>query len=362
MNYIIVYLGKSAAGTRFASGLIRAFTMTGDEVSLCCSRDNPYFASAPPDVRTLKIATYRSVTGLLISIFNLPHSLMRLKKFGVIAADCTYIFPMNTPLSCLLQGLLFLTGHRVVNIIHDATRHPGDPYRMVTDVLTFLELRLSSSIIFLTESVMNLTNKKFKYKFLFTAPQACLFHPVFSYVDCFARTFPIDRSFRLLFLGRIKTYKGLDLLLNSFCDLRGKGINIELTIAGDGVLPRHVGIGRPDIYLINRHITEDEIGYFLSEADLLVLPYIEASQSGVAASALTAALPILYTPVGGLSEQLEFYGAIKAQEVSSDAVSNAILQIISHPSMYEEMSLRQLETSRKLSWRRFVEMLKTNTG
>jgi glycosyltransferase involved in cell wall biosynthesis len=54
-------------------------------------------------------------------------------------------------------------------------------------------------------------------------------------------------------------------------------------------------------------VPEDEIGELLSWSDAVVLPYREASQSGVAAAALAAGRFVLATRVGGLPEQLAGY-------------------------------------------------------
>ncbi len=61
----------------------------------------------------------------------------------------------------------------------------------------------------------------------------------------------------------------------------------------------------PGVEVENRWVEEDEIGALIAWADLLVLPYREASQSGPAAIALAAGRFVLATRVGGLVQQLE---------------------------------------------------------
>lgn len=60
----------------------------------------------------------------------------------------------------------------------------------------------------------------------------------------------------------------------------------------------------PGVSVENRWVNEAEIGSLIAWADLLVLPYREASQSGVAAAALAAGRFVLSTRVGGLVQQL----------------------------------------------------------
>jgi glycosyltransferase involved in cell wall biosynthesis len=54
----------------------------------------------------------------------------------------------------------------------------------------------------------------------------------------------------------------------------------------------------------NRWVPEGEIGALIAWADILVLPYKEASQSGVAPAAMAAGRYVVSTRVGGLVEQL----------------------------------------------------------
>ena len=60
----------------------------------------------------------------------------------------------------------------------------------------------------------------------------------------------------------------------------------------------------PGVTVENRWVPETEIGSLLAWSDALILPYREASQSGVAAAAIAAGRPVIATRVGGLGEQL----------------------------------------------------------
>jgi glycosyltransferase involved in cell wall biosynthesis len=60
----------------------------------------------------------------------------------------------------------------------------------------------------------------------------------------------------------------------------------------------------PGVVVENRWVAETAIADLLAWSDAIVLPYREASQSGVAAAALAAGRPVIATRVGGLAEQL----------------------------------------------------------
>jgi glycosyltransferase involved in cell wall biosynthesis len=61
----------------------------------------------------------------------------------------------------------------------------------------------------------------------------------------------------------------------------------------------------PGVTVENRWVPEDEVGTLIGCADVLVLPYKEASQGGVAPAAIAAGRLVVSTRVDGLIEQLE---------------------------------------------------------
>ncbi|MBE7211393.1 MAG: glycosyltransferase, partial [Gluconacetobacter diazotrophicus] len=83
----------------------------------------------------------------------------------------------------------------------------------------------------------------------------------------------------------------------------------------------------PSVRVENRWVPEGEIGALIAWSDALVLPYREASQSGVAAAAIAARRWVVATRVGGLVEQ--FRGETSAILCQPDAASlrDALLRL-----------------------------------
>ena len=59
---------------------------------------------------------------------------------------------------------------------------------------------------------------------------------------------------------------------------------------------------RDEVALHDRFIPDEEVRYYFSAADCLVLPYRSATQSGVTQIAYNFSLPMIVTDVGGLPE------------------------------------------------------------
>ena len=113
----------------------------------------------------------------------------------------------------------------------------------------------------------------------------------------------------LLFFGFIREYKGLHVLLDAMPSIRERLPDVHLVIAGEAY-------DDPDRYRsrIERHdlhdavtwhdgyVPSDEVPIYFGAADLVVQPYVSATQSGVAQIAFHFEVPMVLTDVGGLAE------------------------------------------------------------
>jgi glycosyltransferase involved in cell wall biosynthesis len=130
---------------------------------------------------------------------------------------------------------------------------------------------------------------------------------------------------RLLFFGRLLPYKGLDLLAGALATLPPDA-SIAVRVVGRGPESQALDALRAcrGVTVENRWVPETEIGALLAWSDALILPYREASQSGVAAAALAAGLPVIATRVGGLTEQLSCAPQAVLCEAAADSLARAI--------------------------------------
>lgn len=120
----------------------------------------------------------------------------------------------------------------------------------------------------------------------------------------------ISESRALLFFGIVRRYKGLMTLIEAFpAVLEHFGGDIKLIIAGEFYDPPEPYFskieesGISDKTMVhNRFIPNEEVGLYFAAADVAVLPYSSASQSGVTQAAFGFGIPVISTSVGGLPE------------------------------------------------------------
>jgi glycosyltransferase involved in cell wall biosynthesis len=117
-----------------------------------------------------------------------------------------------------------------------------------------------------------------------------------------------DDNHTILFFGRIWPYKGLDYLIRAVPWISQQIPGVKVVIAGEGEhfeRYRQMMVHPERFVVLNRHIPEEEASRLFQEASLVVLPYIESSQSGVIPIAYTYRKPVIATAVGGLPEMVD---------------------------------------------------------
>ncbi len=115
----------------------------------------------------------------------------------------------------------------------------------------------------------------------------------------------------LLFFGKVRKYKGLEVLLAAMPKVLAR-MDCRLIIAGefyDSVdkyrqLIQEYGI-EERVQIDNRYVPNEDVARVFRAADVLILPYLGASQSGVGRIALSNGLPVIASHVGGLAEAIE---------------------------------------------------------
>lgn len=113
----------------------------------------------------------------------------------------------------------------------------------------------------------------------------------------------------LLFFGFVREYKGLKYLLDALTKVRERIPDIMLWVVGDFGDDKHLymeQIERNDIQnsirLVEGYVPDREVEQYFAASDLVVLPYVSATQSGIAQIAYGFEKPVIVTDVGGLPD------------------------------------------------------------
>jgi glycosyltransferase involved in cell wall biosynthesis len=160
--------------------------------------------------------------------------------------------------------------------------------------------------------------------------------------------FETDRPV-VLFFGLLRPYKGIDVLLEAWHGIE----DAELWI---------VGMPRMDISALRasapanvrfdaRFIDDCELRAYFARADLLVLPYHEADQSGVLFTALAFAKPMLLSDVGGFGEVAATGAARTVPAGDPRALHDALIELLGDPAALNSLAARaSAAAAEEYSW------------
>ncbi|MEN3331054.1 MAG: hypothetical protein V7641_419 [Blastocatellia bacterium] len=222
------------------------------------------------------------------------------QRFGPDAVVLQWWQPFFAPLFGTLARLFKRKGLRVIVECHNVLPHEGSP---VDRLLTRYAFAAVDEFIVHARTDAELLRQ-------FVANRPISLSPLPTFQEFKAATQGKRDGRRLLFFGKVRRYKGLDVLLEAMPKVLAR-VDCQLLIAGEfyedvetyqRIIRKH-GIER-HIRLINRYVTNEEVAEYFAQADVLVLPYTSASQSAVAQIALANDLPIIASRVGGLCDNL----------------------------------------------------------
>lgn len=352
---LVWHWGRRGGGPRYMFELVRALQARDDiDLHISYSLQAEIAADfAALGLPALAVDTYRGLGSAALASLRLPWIIARFRRYLIEHRIHTVYCAMSHPWNVAVVPFIRGTGARYVLALHDAVPHPGEESRWRMWALA-RELAATDRVVALTRHVRDQLVALHGYP---AEKTLVLPHGVFNFAGGRARTLPAtgERPIRLTFFGRILPYKGFDILLDAYARLRAHyGARVVLEVAGSGDITPYAGqlAGLEGVTLHNRWIAEEEIGDFLDRADLVVLPYREASQSGVIPSAYAMGVPVVATSVGGLSEQvIDGVTGYLATETDGATVATAISRIIDDPGSYARLSAQTLSQAQQtLSW------------
>ncbi|RZL46558.1 MAG: glycosyltransferase [Pedobacter sp.] len=232
-----------------------------------------------------------------------------------------------------------MLNRKIILTVHDGELHMGEN-GLLLRILNRLEIMLADELIFLTPHVRMLVANKYKLgKPTYVIPHGLLGESNIKMKE------NRKNSGNLLFLGRISRYKGVELLTNAVAQVQNFD---RLIIAGKSIY-KVDRVMNKKIEIRDKYLSEKEITALLEWADVLVLPYLEASQSGVIPLGINAAIPMVCTNVGGLRDQLENDEAVFV-DPNEQALKIGIETLLNDADLYNEIVTKLKHKKESLSW------------
>jgi glycosyltransferase involved in cell wall biosynthesis len=225
----------------------------------------------------------------------------------------TWITTFAAPFYLILLWLLRRSlppGVRIIAVCHNVLPHERRPYDRALTAATLR--RVDAAIVHASEMLTDLAEVAPH------TPGIVIPMPEFGPVNLSPRVPPDELRRReglgdrvLLFFGYVRPYKGLRQLLEAM-KIALAELTVDLLVVGQFWEPKaqyealieQLGIG-DHVRVVDRYVADDEVADWFEAADVVVMPYVAATQSAVAALAFQQRRPVISTAVGGIPEAVE---------------------------------------------------------
>ena len=275
---------------------------------------------------------------------------------------CAYWTGLFAPLYALLR---LVSGKRMIVLMHNYTSHERFPGEKILRDLLMVS---ADGVITLSAHVACQVKKSYP-----EVPVRSLFHPVYNPDSTVPPKEDACRQLGLeppgpvlLFFGYVRAYKGLDILIDAMPEVVRRYPATRLLVAGEFYHGERLirdrierlGIGR-QVKIYAEFVSNDRMPLFFSASDVVVLPYREASQSGVVQQAYGFGRPVVVSDRGGLPESvLEGRTGAVVRSLEPSALAESICDFLDSREKipYERMVKQH---ARKFSWDIFAEKLES---
>lgn len=244
---------------------------------------------------------------------------------------------------------------RTVLVCHNALDHEAAWWKTV---LTRNTLKLGSRFIVHSTIERERLASLIGFRQISVSP-----HPVYDQFPQCTSSLGRRSRLELLFFGFVRPYKGLDVLLDALALLIDR--DIFLTIAGEfwedpsrtKARIESLGIAHM-VEIIPRYVGEFETAQLFDRADVIVLPYVSATTSGVIPLAYHYGRPVIATRVGGIPEVIDQY---RTGLLVAPGSSHELADAITYMSGADPIRMRSActEAAQRYSWSSFAAVVRS---
>ncbi|MGG6296791.1 glycosyltransferase family 4 protein [Leptolyngbya sp. AN02str] len=242
----------------------------------------------------------------------------------------------------------------LVTTIHDVFRHPGDRDNVVGSEYTRrIAFYRSQRLIVHAQCLKDALVQQFRL------PESRVGVVPHGELGFFFRRSPTPTVARdpatVLFFGRIWPYKGLQYLVNAIPLVAEQVPEVQLVIAGRGQPAELYLVNQSErsrFQVLNEFIPHEQVAQLFERSTITVLPYVESSQSGVAAIAFALGSPVIASNIGGLSELIHSeQDGVLVPPRDTAALATAITRLLHDRPLQERLRTNaQIRCQTDLNW------------
>ena len=237
----------------------------------------------------------------IFSPFSWYGTARKIKKSGAKVAIITWWTLIWQPGLAYMAWVLKRKGVKAVFLCHNLYDHDTTTVKSLSK---FLLKRANAYIVHSSQEAAELAELK---------PAAPVLQrdilPVYDQFPAAGKKLAKRGRLELLFFGFVRTYKGLDVLVEALAKLNDT--QVHLTVVGEAwgdvaaLRGRLEAMGAPNVELKLEYVSEKEAANYFERADVVMLPYLSATGSAVLSLAYYYGKPVVATSVGGFRDAVK---------------------------------------------------------
>ena len=274
---------------------------------------------------------------------------------------CCYWMAFFAPAFATIERIVHRNGHtRCIALVHNMIPHEPT---LLDRLFAPSFVRHTDGFVALSQSVVDDIAKLGGQQ----KPKTFSPHPIYDHYGepmtkaaaCEALSLDPQNDY-MLFFGLVRAYKGLDLLIDAFAEVKDELPKLHLLVAGEfyeneqTYREQIAAAGLNERVIIrNEFIADADLRKYFGAASLIVQPYRSATQSGVTQVAFHFEKPMLVTNVGGLSEIVHHGKMGYAVAPDPTKIAESLLDYYTHnrQAAFTEYLIREKD---KYAWSRLT--------
>ena len=255
-------------------------------------------------------------------------------------------------------------GVKIVWTVHDLKNHENIQVQSER-IFNIFFARFVHAIISHCEIAKREVSKSVHFKNedkIFVIPHA-------NYIGCYENTIDrleaqrtlgiTDAKLTFLFLGLIRTYKGVPELIDAFKQLDRDGVYLVIAGKAPNELTEQIRqtiIDRANIKFIPGFVADEQIQVYMNACDIVVLPYRDILTSGSVMLAMSFGRACIAPRKGCIGEVLDDLGGFLYEPDDKDGLLKAIEYAVQNKSKLPHMGERNRQVVEEWNWERIAQM------
>jgi glycosyltransferase involved in cell wall biosynthesis len=219
---------------------------------------------------------------------------------SILQADLTIMESLSLMADWYL--LFKIRKERIYYILHDPVPHTGENRRWEKILVETYYKHINKFVLYSSFST-ELFNSHYQQ---YAGKTITLQTPIYNNLKLPVKVEASSYKKKVLFFGRISPYKGVELFYSAAEQLSKEFKDVLFIIAGKSIPnynpPFLDNNSIANIQVLNQFINSDTLAKLMTESSFCVLPYLDATQSGVIMTAYAYDLPVLVSDCPGLLE------------------------------------------------------------